>query len=355
MKILITGICGFAGSKLALALRENFTDLQIVGLDNLIRPGSEQNRSTLRKMKVDVYHADLRNASDTEQLPAADWVIDAAANPTVLAGIDNRSSSRQVVEHNLGGTMNILEYCKKHRAGFILLSSSRVYSIDQLRGLQFDEEDNAYHLDAQQPLPDGVSANGITEGFSTTPPLSLYGATKLASECLAAEYAAMFDFPVWINRCGVLAGAGQFGRAEQGIFSYWINSWLRKRPLAYIGFGGRGLQTRDCLHPRDLVPLLRKQMERPQLTAQKIFNLGGGLTNSMSLAQLSRWCAARFGPHHVGEVADSRAFDIPWMVMDSTGATEQLGWSVATPMESILSEIADHAENHPNWLELSDA
>ncbi len=55
----------------------------------------------------------------------------------------------------------------------------------------------------------------------------MYGSTKLASEIVALEYGEAFGFPVWINRCGVLAGAGQFGTPDQGIFSYWINAHLR--------------------------------------------------------------------------------------------------------------------------------
>ncbi len=74
----------------------------------------------------------MRAASDLEALPAADWIIDAAANPSVLAGVDGQSSSRQLIEHNLYGTLNLLEYAKRHRSGFILLSSSRVYSIPPL-------------------------------------------------------------------------------------------------------------------------------------------------------------------------------------------------------------------------------
>jgi CDP-paratose 2-epimerase len=79
-------------------------------------------------------------ASDLENLPAADWVIDAAANPSVLAGVDGRSSSRQLIEHNLHGTLNLIEYCKRHKAGFILLSSSRVYSIPALASLPLRAE-----------------------------------------------------------------------------------------------------------------------------------------------------------------------------------------------------------------------
>ena len=184
--------------------------------------------------------------------------------------------------------------------------------------------------------------------------MSLYGSTKLASELLALEYGATFDFPVWINRCGVLAGAGQFGRADQGIFSFWINSWLRRRPLKYLGFGGRGYQVRDCLHPGDLVPLLLKQMRAGQGARQpRIVNVSGGSDHAMSLAELSDWCAERFGPHQVATDGAPRPFDIPWMVLDSALAGTSWHWRPATPLEDVLEEIARHAEQHPDWLELS--
>jgi CDP-paratose 2-epimerase len=332
MRVLITGICGFVGSTLAIGLRESVENLEIFGVDNFVRPGSEVNRRPLRDRKIGVHHADLRNASDIESLPVADWVIDAAANPSVLAGVDNRTSSRQVVEHNLLGTVNLLEYCKEHRAGLTLLSTSRVYSISPLLHLNLEETAGAFRPVADQYFPEGVSAKGISENFSTSPPVSLYGSTKLASECLALEYGATFDFPVWINRCGVLAGAGQFGRPDQGIFSYWINAWLRKRPLKYIGFEGRGLQVRDCFHPRDLMSILRKQMEGAS-NKQRIVNVSGGVANSMSLAQLSDWCKKHFGPRDVVSDSKPRSFDIPWMVLDSTRAGEDWNWQVATPLK----------------------
>src|SRR2546423_1482348 len=117
MQILISGICGFVGSTLALRLRESAEATTISGFDNFVRPGSEINRSRLRRAGIAVRHVDLRNASDVDQLPKADWVVDAAANPSVLAGIDGRTSSRQLVEHNLSGTINLLEYCKARGAG----------------------------------------------------------------------------------------------------------------------------------------------------------------------------------------------------------------------------------------------
>jgi CDP-paratose 2-epimerase len=271
----------------------------------------------------------------------------------VLAGIDGHTSSRQLVEHNLLGTVNLLEYCKRHGAGFILLSSSRVYSITPLAEMAVKVTDNAFRPSLEQAVTSGLSPLGLSELFSTTPPISLYGGTKLASEIMALEYGENYGFPVWINRCGVMAGAGQFGRTDQGIFSYWINAWLRGLPLTYTGFGGTGYQVRDCLHPRDLVTLLRKQFTTGSGVQSRVFNLGGGVDNAISLRRLSLWCESRFGSHQVGSDLKARCFDVPWLVMDSTHAFDVWGWQPKTGIDNILEEIVLNAEKNPDWLELS--
>ncbi|MBW8780823.1 MAG: NAD-dependent epimerase/dehydratase family protein [Verrucomicrobia bacterium] len=353
MTILLTGACGFVGSTLARQLVAQ--GHQLIGLDNFIRPGSEANRTELKALGVKLVHGDLRAASDIDALPACDWVVDAAANPSVLAGVDGKTSSRQLVEHNLGGTLNLLEYCKRHRAGFTLLSTSRVYSIPPLAALPVEVENHAFRpVASAASLPAGLGAAGIDETFATGAPVSLYGATKLASETLALEYGETFGFPVFINRCGVLAGAGQFGRPDQGIFAYWINSYLSRRPLRYIGFGGQGHQVRDCLHPRDLAPLLEKQFAAPQTPAgNRLVNVSGGAASAFSLRQLSDWCAGRFGSHPVAADLAPRPFDIPWMVLDSAKAARTWDWRPQTPVTAILEEIAVHAQAHPDWLDLS--
>ena len=127
---------------------------------------------------------------------------------------------------------------------------------------------------------------------------------------------------------------------------------MRIRPLKYIGFEGRGYQVRDCLHPRDLVAVLRQQIDAPS-DKNQICNLGGGVTNSMSLAQLSAWCATRFGQREIAVEPNLRPFDIPWMVLDTERAAKEWHWQVETPLKEILEEIAKHAEKHPSWLELS--
>jgi CDP-paratose 2-epimerase len=354
MKILITGACGFVGSTLARALVQSGSKHTLFGLDNFIRPGSESNRDDLKKLGVKLFHGDIRAASDLDAIPAVDFVVDAAANPSVLAGVDGKTSSRQLIEHNLIGTVNMLEFCKQHRAGFVLLSTSRVYSIPPLAALPVEPINNAFQPAKGAVLPSGLTAEGVDETFSTQAPVSLYGATKLTSESLALEYGETFNLPIFINRCGVLAGAGQFGRPDQGIFAYWVNSYMRRRPLKYIGFGGQGYQVRDCLHPRDLVPLLEKQMAAPKLPVDdRLINCAGGSASARSLRQLSDWCAGKFGAFNIAVDSTPRPFDIPWMVLDSTKANRIWGWRPQTTTETILQEITRHAEANPNWLDIS--
>jgi CDP-paratose 2-epimerase len=356
MKILITGACGFVGATLARGRAEAVPTDLIIGCDNFIRPGSEQNRLELKARGVRLIHADLRSTSDVDALPAADWVIDAAANPSVLAGVDGRTSSRQLVEHNLGGTLNLLEYCRLHRAGLILLSTSRVYSIAALAGLPVSIANGAFTpAPSALPLSPGFSPAGVTEDFPTGAPISLYGATKLASEALALEYGETYGFPVFVNRCGVLAGAGQFGRPDQGIFSFWINRWLQRQPLAYIGFDGQGHQVRDCLHPRDLLPLLARQFRASSLPVEdRTLNVSGGVLSARSLRQLTGWCAQSLGDHAVTSQAQPRPFDLPWVVLSSAKAERLWQWRPTTPVTSIWEEIASHAAAHPDWLRLSE-
>jgi CDP-paratose 2-epimerase len=354
MKIFITGICGFVGSTIALSLIEHFPNYEVFGIDNFVRSGSWLNKPLLEERGIKVFYGDIRQANDLEVIPRADWLIDAAANPSVLAGVDGKTSSSQLVQYNLSGTTNLLEYCKKYQAGFILLSTSRVYSIPALSSLQMQVQNEAFTPYANQPFPVGISVSGVSETYSTTPPVSLYGSTKFCSEHISLEYGLTYQFPVWINRCGVMAGAGQFGHPGQGIFAYWIHSFKEKQPLKYIGFGGTGYQVRDCLHPKDLISLLDKQFKEPfESKKPRLINVSGGVENCRSLAQLTDWCGLRFKPMSVEHTHIERPFDIPWMVLDSMLAEEIWDWKPTIKIENVLTEIALFAETKKDWCKIS--
>lgn len=352
MRLLVTGACGFVGSTLIEGLVSHLPGLEVIGIDNFIREGSRGNVARLEAVGVRVVEGDIRSPQDLDGVGGVDWVLDCAAEPSVLAGVRGTVTSFDVMDHNLIGTIRILEYCRKYGAGLVLISTSRVYSIVPLSSMGVEAVSGAYRpTSAGLASVRGIGADGITEQFPTAPPLSLYGVSKRCAELVSLEYADAFGFPLWINRCGVLAGAGQFGKADQGIFSFWIRQWRERRPLAYIGFDGAGSQVRDCLHPRDLVPLLIRQFagrtnDRPGSNVghdgvdPRVCNFGGGLRNSCSLANLSEWCRHRFGSHAVGSVPEPRPYDLPWVVLDSARARTLWGWEPITRLEDVFEEIA---------------
>jgi len=352
MKLLVTGACGFVGSALIEGLTYHLPGLEVVGIDNFIREGSRGNVARLEALGVRVVEGDIRNARDLEAVGGVEWVLDCAAEPSVLAGVRGAVTSFDVMDHNLIGTIRTLEYCRTYGAGLVLISTSRVYSIAPLSTMAVEVVRGAYcPTAAGMAGVRGISGAGISESFPTEPPLSLYGVSKRCAELVALEYADAFGFPLWINRCGVLAGAGQFGKADQGIFSFWIRQWRERKPLSYVGFDGAGSQVRDCLHPRDLVPLLIRQFaggatgpvatnREHEGVDRRVCHFGGGLGNSCSLANLSDWCRQRFGDHAVGSVTDPRPYDLPWVVLDSNRARTLWGWEPRTGLDDVLEEIA---------------
>ncbi|WP_448702972.1 NAD-dependent epimerase/dehydratase family protein [Mucilaginibacter sp. AW1-3] len=345
MKILITGAAGFVGYQMAKYFKEYYTDATILGIDNLSRRGSEYNVPLLKELGCTFFHGDIRNKEDVDDLPKVDWVIDCAANPSVLAGLEGGSFG--LINNNLIGTIYLLEKCKRDNAGFIMLSTSRVYSIDELNRIPLAEKEDCFAIEQNAQYPRGFSEWGVAESFSTSAPISLYGSTKLASEVLALEYHYTFGFPVWIDRCGVIAGPGQFGKIDQGIFSFWIYQYLLGKPLSYIGFGGKGKQARDFFHPRDLFSMIQMQIAEPDKKVSRLMNLGGGVENTYSLAQLDAFCKQQFGNDKViNSITENRSFDIPLYVTDYSLAKKEWGWQPKMTAEGILNEITEYARKN---------
>jgi CDP-paratose 2-epimerase len=96
------------------------------------------------------------------------------------------------------------------------------------------------------------------------------------------------------------------------------------------------------------------QMQAPEKSG-RVLNVGGGAESGISLANLSKWCERRFGPHSVGADPAVRQYDVPWLVLDSSRAQKEWDWRPTIKLESILEEIAGHAEKNPHWLALSNA
>ena len=346
MKILITGGAGFVGSALAISLKANYPSYEILALDNLKRRGSELNLSRLKQAGVAFVHGDIRSKEDFDALPAVDKIIEASAEPSVLAGLDGTPD--YLINTNLFGTINCLNYALKHRADFIFLSTSRVYPIKTLETLNFEEAETRFVLADKQPVK-GASAQGIAEDFPLDGPRSLYGTTKLASELIIQEYNEFYGLKTVINRCGVITGPWQMGKVDQGVMVLWIAKHYFEQQLSYIGYGGTGKQTRDMLHIADLYRLIDWQLHNLEKINGEILNAGGGVQSSASLQELTKVCQQVTGKTiPIKQVTENRTADIRLYVTDNRKVTRLTGWTPQIGIQQIVEDIHE-------WLKANEA
>jgi CDP-paratose 2-epimerase len=336
-RILIIGGAGFVGSNLALSFKRDRTSATVIAFDNLKRRGSELALSRLRAGGVEFMHGDVRSVDDLACVGPANILIEASAEPSVHAGYSG--DPNYLVHTNLFGAANCLEYARQNGSEFVFLSTSRVYSIEALRELPLDQNDNRFFLRSgvQQS---GVSAGGISEAFSLSGHRSLYGATKLSAEMLVEEYRAIYGMRTVINRCGVISGPWQMGKVDQGFIVLWLARHLFGGPLSYMGFGGHGLQVRDVLHVDDLYDLIVAQLSGLDRYSGSLFNVGGGVTNSVSLRELTSLSEKLSGRTiELGRIPETRGADIPFYVSDCQAVTRTTGWMRKRSLDQILEDV----------------
>lgn len=352
MRVLITGGAGFVGSNLAIKLKANHPDYRIFSFDNLKRRGSELSIERLKDAEVDFIHGDIRNPEDLEQIGKVDIILECSAEPSVQTGYN--SDARYLINTNLGGTINCLEFARKFKAAMIFLSTSRVYPIAAMRSLPLEQSGDRLVI-SKNESGTGWSAKGIDTGFSMEGSRSLYGATKLCSEILIQEYAEMYDMRAVINRCGVITGPWQMGKVDQGFITLWAARHLYDGSLQYIGFGGKGLQVRDILHVDDLFELIDLQMRRIQDYRGNVFNVGGGLGISVSLLELTQICSKMSGNSiNIDVYPETHPADIPYYVTNNSDVSSKTGWkpkrSVAAILDDIFSWLRENQDKLRNIL-----
>ncbi len=343
--VIITGGAGFVGSNLALKLKADYSDLTITCLDNLKRRGSELAIPRLKAAGIEFLHGDIRNKED---FPAdrIDLILECSAEPSVLAGID--SSPDYLLNTNLVGTLNCLEFARKHNAKFVFLSTSRVYPISYINDLAYTESTDRFDMSDKQVTP-GASSAGISEAFPLDKPRSLYGVTKLASELVIQEYADTYGMQAIVNRCGVITGPWQMGKIDQGVFVLWVAKHYFKKPLSYIGYGGEGKQVRDFIHIEDLYQAIKHQLNDFETYSSEVYNIGGGLKNSVSLKELTTLCEEITGNKvGIASVKEDRPADLRFFITDSTRFLKKSGldWQkdARTTVQEIFEWIRDNEE-----------
>ncbi len=329
MKILITGGCGFVGSNIALYLKKNLKKSKIYCLDNLTRAGSAVNRKRLKKAKIKNFKINIENFHKIKLLPKFNLIIDCCAEPAIEA---SRLDSDRVFNTNLVGTFNILKKCLKDNSNIVFLSSSRVYSIEKLRGL-------IKKFALRKPIKSKIK---ISENFKTSSASSLYGFTKLASEKLIKEMFFKTNLKFIIDRFGVISGPWQFGKQDQGFVPLWVAKHYLKKKLKYIGFGGQGHQVRDIIHIDDVCKIILLQIKNIKKINNDTFNIGGGPNNAISLKNLTIKCQKLTkNVIKLKKIKKTSTFDIPYYVSDNAKIKKFYKWKPKKNIDTILKDIYD--------------
>ncbi len=348
--LLITGGAGFIGSHTAIGLKQRYPRWDITAFDNLSKRGSVLNRERLSAHGIRFVEGDCRTKKDYEKVHIVPSVIiHAAADPSVLSGL--AGDAAEVVDNNLTGSLQCFEYARQCGAGVISLSSSRIYPVNRLNSLPMEEKETRFGLLSAKATA-GVSESGISENFPTGGARTFYGSSKLAAELFLGEYSVFYGIKNIINRFGVVSGPWQMGGSGYGFIVYWMAMHLRKKPLKYLSFGGKGKQVRDVLHVNDLVNLLDCQIHHLPMLSGEIMNAGGGLSNSISLQELSALCRELTGNTvPVEESAEERPGDIKLYISDNSKVTKLTGWKPSIPVRKTVEDVYKWLTGHEKELE----
>lgn len=337
MTWLITGGCGFIGSNLADLLVKQ--GKQVILFDNLSRIGSLENLQWLRSrhgMDLHFFNGDVCEISATENIIKKFKPKAIAHLAGQVAMTTSLQDPRKDFEVNGMGTLNILEAVRLQSPDSVVLFSSTNKVYGSLENLNYRETDLRYELiDHPNGLDESLPLNG----------LSPYGCSKLTGDQYVHDYYRIFGVRTVVFRHSSMYGGRQFATYDQG----WIG-WFCQKALEMekphnppFTISGDGKQVRDVLHARDLVQVYLQSVEHIDKTAGQIYNIGGGMENSLSLLELFKMLetftgftmrfdrlAWRYGDQKVFVANIAKAArDFNWApkVNKEQGIYEMLAWS----------------------------
>lgn len=319
MKLLITGGCGFLGSNLAAHALDRGDDLVV--FDNLYRSGSLHNLQWLHeKGTFRFVHGDIRNANDVQRVVAdfrPDAIFHLAGQVAMTTSIAN---PRMDFEVNVVGSHNLLEAVRQYVPGAAVLYSSTNKVYGDLEQFSYRETDTRYEC---VDRPSGFD-EATTLDFH-----SPYGCSKGSADQYMLDYARIFGLNTVVFRHSSMYGGRQFATYDQG----WVG-WFCQQAVAIrngslkepFTISGNGKQVRDVLHADDMISLYFSALERIDGVKGQAFNVGGGISNSLSLLELFALLEEMTGVHLVYTKLPTRESDQRVFVADITKAKQLLGW-----------------------------
>lgn len=329
--ILVTGGAGFLGCNVADRLLAS--GVPVVILDNLGRPGVEQNRRWLEQRHgrlVTTLIGDIRDEAAVQRaVRGVRAVLHLAAQVAVTTSVDDPIADFEI---NARGTLNLLEALRRQDKPPPLLfaSTNKVYG--KLHGAQALTRRGS----RWEPV-DALQRQGCDEAT----PLdfySPYGCSKGVADQYVLDYARVYGLTTLVFRMSCLYGPRQFGNEDQGWIAHFLIRAFRGQPVTIFG---DGRQVRDALYVDDAVDAWLLGLEHADRLSGRAFNLGGGPGNTLSLIELLDRIGPLVGRAPEARFAESRPGDQLWYVSDTRAFTEATGWRPKVGIEAGLRQLAD--------------
>jgi len=329
MHLLVTGGTGFVMSHVMRQWVQRGAGYRVTSVD--VFPADEQLSRFLEPYGSQVR---LIEGSVTQQVfwdremrdLAPDFFIHGAAM-TPNRGLSEKSQARAVVEVNVQGVLNALEWARNCGSlqRMLHVSTGSVYGDDGPDG----------------PLPE--------EGFEMRSPDSLYPITKRAGELLALRYRELFDLPLAVCRLSSIYGPMDRwtpGRDFQCVPNLIAQRALRGEPIRVAGAEAVGdwLQVTDVA--RAMLALIDSTAAQPVM-----FNIAYG--EAVSIRELIE-TVARLVPGTSWQETTLEQADIvgypdrrrgAWGAYDNS-RLRALGW-LPTPLADAFAEYLDWLRQNP--------
>jgi len=357
--LLVLGGAGFIGTNICLEAKKRGYD--VFAFDSLVRPGSEENLKVLKENDIDFCRGDVRFMPDLHRMPIPDAIFSLSANPGIPWSIQWPVYDFEV---NAKGDLNVLEYARVmgdqlgKNIPVIFASTNKVYS-DIVNEIPLRELDTRYEWDFNEYVkPDldgleeilwlGAKRSAINEhfpvdGFSKYHH-SPYGASKLSADQYHQEYYQIYGVPTVVNRMSCIYGLHQNGVQDQG----WIDFFVRKIVFGdgKLNFFGDGKQVRDMLWGGDVAKLYLDELENIDKVKGQVFNVGGGINNTLSLIEAVKTIEDYSGKKANIEYHDWRPADQKIYISDTTKVTKMLNWKPeVSPAEGIKRMVDYYRKN----------
>jgi CDP-paratose 2-epimerase len=333
---LITGGCGFVGSNLAAArLGQGHA---VVCFDNLSRAGSEKNLDYLRSLGHPAFtfvEGDIRDPDAVARVigrHSPSVVYHLAAQVAVTTSVE---APRRDFEINATGTLNVLEAVREsgRKTPVFFTSTNKVYG--GMEHLEVVERDGRYDYAS---LPAGVAEDQPLDFHSP------YGCSKGAADQYVRDYARIYAIPTVVFRMSCQYGPRQFGNEDQGWVAHFVIAAAKGHDIIIYG---DGKQVRDVLYVDDLVAVFSAAEKNLPQASGRVYNIGGGRHNVISLLDLIRMLETATGRNIQTHFGDWRPGDQRVYISDITRARADLNWEPRIPWTDGVRRLLEWVRNNP--------